>query len=211
MQSSPALSSSSPSLWSPSQHPRSAAPDTSRSPGCTSWAPGDTDGARHRALASFGCDHPKTSPSSPPQGQQRGPRVHRAAFPVPVPGLGPTCILPRAVRRRLLMPPHPPSPGAGELKGCSERGEEGVFLICDTGPGRKGSGRLNPNKQTMCGADAPCATAGSEGSRARPGRPEGCGGCARSWRQPGDRQGPSQGGDGRTGGLGSEFPFWRRS
>lgn len=44
-----------------------------------------------------------------------------------------------------------------------------MFLICDAGPGRKGSGRLNPNKQTMCGADAPCATAGSEGSRARPG------------------------------------------
>lgn len=44
-----------------------------------------------------------------------------------------------------------------------------MFLICDAGPGRKGSGRLNPNKQTMCGADAPCATTSSEGSSAWPG------------------------------------------
>lgn len=38
-----------------------------------------------------------------------------------------------------------------------------MFLICDTGPGRKGGGRLNPNKQTSkqpC--RAPCATTALE-------------------------------------------------
>lgn len=80
-----------------------------------------------------------------------------------------------------------------------------MFLICDTWPGRKGSGRLNPNKPTMCWANAPHTTTSMEGSKAGLRHP-------RDWRmswEPGAAQGPFQGVV--DWGLVSRFPFWRRS